>query len=865
MTDADLVLDLCAVSRDDVERVGGKAANLGELIRAGFCVPPGFCVTTNAYAQAFEALDLDELVEAERADQVRQRFASATLPEGLRQQIVEAYKELGAPVAVRSSATAEDLPDASFAGQHDTYLNVVGVDAVLDAVRRCWGSLWTPRAVVYRARNGIDHRGVRLAVVIQAMVDARSSGVLYTANPVTGCRKEVVVDASTGLGESVVSGAVNPDHFVLRTDTGELVERTIGDKRTAVRARAAGGTTTVPNRWPGKSALTDTEAFSLARIGRRIERHYGVPQDIEWAVDGDGRYWVTQARPMTTLFPLPRADGSDLRVYVSANVTQGIYRPLTPMGIDVIGLVSESMMGDAGRIRESLATVDGWMLLDATALVRSRFGRALARRLFAVGEARTAAVLASLQHDRRLAGRRKGPKPPRPPIMQMFGQVRSLAGIVGTLRDPAGARDEAFRQTDDLQRALAATPITTGPQAIESTRAAFMRHAGQTITPMLPTVMAILMLHRLAPLVLGRAATPEEFQRVLRGMPYNITTEMDLRLWHLTDAVRSDQEASELFSALPPDELAARYWRGELPERLRSGVEGFLARYGHRAVTEIDAGVPRWSEQPEYLIGALANYLLLDDPALAPPQLFARNASDAEATAARIVRRLRERSPLRAGIAAFVLDRLRQLSGLRELPKYCYVLGVAHARAQLRALGEQLVANGRLDAADDVFFLDLEEAAAADSTDHRPTVTQRRAAYARELRRGHVPRVLLSDGTEPETTLAAPPAEGMLTGAPAAPGTVTGTVRVVRDPAGARIEPGEILVTPSTDPGWTPLFLTAGGLVMEMGGSASHGATVAREYGIPAVVGVPDATSLIAPGQRVTVDGSAGTVAPEDA
>jgi pyruvate,water dikinase len=348
---------------------------------------------------------------------------------------------------------------------------------------------------------------------------------------------------------------------------------------------------------------------------------------------------------------------------------------------------------------------------------------------------------------------------------------------------------------------------------------------------------------------------------VLRSLPHNSTTEMDLRLWGLARKLRRDPASATVLRDTPPDELARRYRDGVLPPALESGLTAFLLRYGHRAVAEIDIGMPRWSEDPRHVLGVLANYLLLDDPALAPDTVFARGAEAAEAAVTAVVDRVRARSRLRAGAVRFALGRVRRLAGLREEHKDYLIRIFAHARALLAAVGAELATRGLLDRPDDVFFLDLAEARSAlAGTDLRETVAARRAEYDRELRRRRVPRVLLSDGTEPEAVAVPTGVEGALAGTAASAGTVTARARVVLDPVGARLEPGEILVAPSTDPGWTPLFLTAGGLVMEMGGPNSHGAVVAREYGIPAVVGVADATTRIETGQEVTVDGAAGLV-----
>ncbi len=308
-------------------RVGGKGANLGELTRAGLPVPPGFCVTTAAYMQIAASADLTALLTelaseagqaryTELATTIRERLLNVPFPSELADAVRAAYLSLGnglpIPVAVRSSATAEDLPFASFAGQQDTYLNIVGEDALLDAVRRCWASLWTERAVSYRMNNHIDPRGVSLSVVIQQMIDVAVAGVLFTANPLTGRRRQAVIDASPGLGEAVVSGAVNPDHFVVNTESGEIVERRLGDKRVVIQALPGGGTQRIERAGQSEYAcLTDEQVLALAHIGAQVEAHYHAPQDTEWAIDTAGKLWLTQARPITTLYPLPGQCSTD--------------------------------------------------------------------------------------------------------------------------------------------------------------------------------------------------------------------------------------------------------------------------------------------------------------------------------------------------------------------------------------------------------------------------------------------------------------------------------------------------------------------------------------------------------------------------
>jgi pyruvate,water dikinase len=385
--------------------------------------------------------------------------------------------------------------------------------------------------------------------------------------------------------------------------------------------------------------------------------------------------------------------------------------------------------------------------------------------------------------------------------------------------------------------------------------------------PSVPPIFATgLGAYALAGKLLGNLATDDERQVVLRGLPHNPTTEMDLALWALAQEVRGDPAAARAVREMPSEHLARDYHVGALPPKLQASLTNFLRAYGHRGVAEIDLGLPRWSEDPTYIMGILANYLRLDDSELAPDVQFRRAAMEAKEMVAELTRRASRKGRLRGALVGFLLRRARALAGLREVPKFFAILVFARARTLLWGIGEELARSGRLERAGDVFFVSLPEAQSAlAGRDLRSVVRDRRADYEHELKRRHVPRVLLSDGTEPavEAGDALRTSDGILQGAPASGGVVIGLARVILDPTGARLEPGEILVAPSTDPGWTPLFLTAGGLVMEMGGAMSHGAIVAREYGIPAVVGVPDATERIATGQQITVDGSTGTIAIE--
>ncbi|MEV7575176.1 PEP/pyruvate-binding domain-containing protein [Pseudarthrobacter sp. NPDC089323] len=900
-----LVRDLSSLDTGMLDLAGGKAANLGELMSAGLPVPDGFCLTTEAYRRATGAPasllpglayvqaalkpepgagPVDPSALADLAAGARSAILAAPIPADIAAAVEQAYRGLGhdVPVAVRSSATAEDLPFASFAGQQDTYLNVVGVAPVLEAVRKCWASLWTDRATTYRAGLGIDPAGVALAVAVQRMVEAETAGVMFTANPLTGRRGHAVIDASPGLGEAVVSGAVNPDHYVVDALTGRVLERKPGDKKVVVRAVPGGGTRTLeaPDAAAGE-CLDDAQAAALARLGRQAEQYFGAPQDIEWAIDGSGTLWLTQSRPITTLYPVPQRAGAQggtgTRVYLCFSLAQGLTRPITPMGRAAFRLIASSVaqaarfhVPDPRRGPSPYAEAGQRLYFDLTTPLRSTVGRWILPRVFDVMEARSAGLLRQLFDEPAFSVTRRTPLALLRHVVPAAVRARAPESLLRGMFRPAAALRRLDRFTRDFEAALEAPPAA-GPAARLEHAEMLLRTRLFTIVPaILPLPALGFAMLAVAGKVLGGARW-DELEPVLRGLPNNVTTEMDLELWRLAVAIRDDAESYTALTTQDPSRLAREFQAGRVPARLEAGLTRFLDRYGHRAVAEIDVGMPRWSDDPAHIIGVLANYLRLEVPDLAPDVQFSKAAEDADAQVARLVARAGARSPLHAVVVRAALRRARLFAGLRELPKYQLVLGLAEVRRQLLHVGKELAETGILEQPDDIFFLDFHEAHQA-LPDHpggavpdlRELVAERRAAYEWEVGRRRIPRVLLSDGTEVEALqpAAATASDGALTGSPASTGSVTAAARVILDPVGAHLEPGEILVAPSTDPGWTPLFLTAGGLVMEMGGPNSHGAVVAREYGIPAVVGVPDATGRITTGQRITVDGGAGTVTP---
>jgi pyruvate,water dikinase len=882
---------------------GGKAMNLAKLARAGLPVPPGFIVATAAYqsfvaANGLAAMINDQLsvvnsqvtIDAASAA-IRAHFAAASIPPDLAAAILAAYHALPpaltnnrspftvnySPVAVRSSATAEDLPDLSFAGQQDTFLNVVGDQALLDAVVACWSSLWTARAIAYRQRNGIPHEGVALAVVVQAMVESEASGVLFTANPLTGKRTEVVIDATLGLGEALVSGQVEPDQYVVDTSAGRILEKRLGAKALAILSAAGGGTRTVEQDAAGRQALPDGAIAVLARLGKRVEQelYAGQPQDIEWAWAGS-RLYVLQSRAITSLYPLPAGILAEpLQVLFSLNHVQGMLDPFTPLGQDALirgFLTLATLFGRyyTPETQRELTAAGERVYINITPALRHALGRKLLVNIFGAIEPGIGQAIVSLLDDPHLAVARSGLSP------AAAGSLARLIALMGqrvaaTMRQPVARRAELQQRIDaftvDVEaRSRAAQTLGERLALWQSIYTEFASQISLWLFP--PTVAGIasfVQLRRLAERALGSDQLALE---AARGLPGNVTTEMDLALWTVAWVIQADPASAARFETEDAASLAASFQARTLPLPAQAALMAFIDRYGMRGLAEIDLGRPRWREEPAHVMQVVQSYVRIDDPELAPDAVFRRGAEAAEAAIDQLAAAMP--NPVQARLARLLASRMRALAGLRETPKFTIIRLMGIVRRMLLESGAELAEAGVLARPDDIFFLHFVELQAlatghdpqsAISDEWRTLVSERRRAYDRERLRRQVPRLLLSDGVAFYEGLGAEDGNSVLSGSPVSPGVVEGVVHVVFDPRGARLLPGEILVCPGTDPSWTPLFLAAGGLVMEVGGLMTHGSVVAREYGIPAVVGVHEATTRLTTGQRVRVDGTAGRVA----
>ena len=813
------------------------------------------------------------------SDRLRDRLQASEIPTGLSGQIRAAYAELGRPpVAVRSSATAEDLPGLSFAGQQDTFLNVVSDNTLLRAVVECWSSLWTARAIAYRDRNGIDQSAVSLAVVVQEMVQSETSGVLFTANPLTGHRTETVIDATFGLGEALVGGHVEPDHYVVSNESGNILHREVGSKSTVIHGAVGGGVSTKQSESRLEEALTDSQIRQLTELGRNVANLYGGPQDIEWAFAG-GSLYLLQSRPITSLFPLPsRVDDGALKVYVSLGAIQGVLGPFTPLGMDML----RGLFSGIARIFSFNATLYDQRILysaadrpwiDSTAALGNPVGRLVYRRALSMVEPGAAKAIQDLIADSRLET--PGLSPRFFAVVAPFLSRILLSALQAFLNPEAHVRAvhsavEAHL-ADTVQKIRAARSLAERADLCEwfCYNAVFPFLLPLFIPPIIAGYASLGLLSRIASF-LARTdpdITPELALELTRSLPNNVTTEMDLELWKVATRIREDSAGAAAFVASGAADLAIQYRRKQLPAAIQSALGSFLGRYGMRGLAELDFGQPRWREVPDPIIRALQSYLTFPDQDMAPDRVFQKGQREAASAEARLAKAAASAWGTQFGhwLVHLLARRLRALAGLRESPKFTMIRIMGIAREALLDSGRELADKGVLDGADDLFYLSMRELktlAIGAPGNWKKLVSERRTAERIERRRQPIPRLLLSDGTAYFAGITSlGDADGTaLAGSGVSPGVVEGTVKVVFNPLEAGLDPGDILVCPGTDPSWTPLFLAAGGLVMEVGGMMTHGSVVAREYGIPAVAGVDQATSRLQTGDRVRVDGSSGTI-----
>jgi pyruvate,water dikinase len=868
----------------DVGLVGGKAANLGEMVATGLPVPPGFCLCAQAYRDFIRAARLNDPIRAILAEtrqddpaevevksaRIRELITEQTVPPDIAEQVEDSYRRLAeemgksdlsaVPVAVRSSATAEDLPTASFAGQQDTYLNIRGTDELIDCVRKCWASLWTARAVTYRARQGFDHQRVYLAVVVQAMIDSEVSGILFTANPSTHSRDEIVIEASWGLGEAIVSGLVTPDTFTVRKSDGQVLSRQIASKELLIEYARKGGTVEreTPPAQREIPSLSDDQLAELAALGQRVEAHYRAPQDIEWGY-AEGRLYILQSRPITT-----RVEEAEATEYNRTMFIELFPDPLTPIflsaiqpmlagmlafffqsvslkppkGMEAVGVFYNQVYFNRDYIAAALEPLPQWVREQMVAQVVNPFTRYEEgpRGRLNLAYLRVAAqfIRFMLTFPNRLPGL----------VAHYQAQVAKVAALpVDTISD-----EEIAKQINHLVFGTASSLLNYDFIMIELCNRAY-----QMLGDLLERYF--------------EESTQELRVKLISGVTGNATMETNKALWDLGQKARSSSTVSDLLRRFDEREVVAQLEETADGRAFLQELSRFLSEYGHREI-RMDIMYPTWVEDPAPVLSFVRGYLDTDE-SHSPHRQQERLVREREDLMGEVRSRLA--TDLRGRLLIWPIFRwaLKQTqihTRERDTMHFELTRMFPPFRRLLLELGRRWTERGFIAGRDDVFFLGLDELPDL-ARSPRPLhglIEERRTEFESNIGRAWPDIIRGEEELLAEGRQTAVVSEGQLSGLGASPGVATGVARVIRSPEEFRkLQNGDILVAPFTNPIWTPLFAIAGGVVTEVGGMLSHGAIVAREYGIPAVMGIPGATETVSDGKTVRVDGNRGVVSLE--
>jgi rifampicin phosphotransferase len=864
------VLGFQDIDKTKIMVVGGKGANLGEISKVGgIRVPDGFCISTEAFKRILgETPSISELLDqlsllkvedrnkiSELSGEIRSLIEGVAIPENIHEEIARHLSRLGEEnaYAVRSSATAEDLPTASFAGQHDTYLNIIGKEEIPKHVSKCWASLYTERAVTYRIQNGFDHRKVHLAVVVQKMIFPQAAGILFTADPVTSNRKVSSIDASFGLGEALVSGRVNADVYKVRN--GKVIAKKISTKKLAVLASQDGGTKEQeiePER-QNRQTLTDEQILRLERMGRKIEEHFGHTQDIEWCL-ADGTFYIVQSRPITTLFPIPEANDRENHVYVSVGHQQMMTDPLKPFGLSFFQLTAARPMHKAG----------GRLFVDITQDLASPAKRDIIVNVLGKSDPLIRDALVTILERGDFI--KSAPNDIKEPNPNKSNQGASPAGFQ-TLNDydPQIVFDlikSSQASLDELRRDI---QTKAGPALFDLILEDIRKFRksmsdSQSFGVIMTAMNASSWINEKMLDWLGDTNAADALSQ---SVPNNITSEMGLELLDVADVIRPHPEVINYLRHIKDDCFLDELIRFDGGQESRDAIYAYLKKYGMRCAGEIDITRPRWSEKPTTLVPMILGNIEKFEPN-ASHLKFEQGRQEALNKEQELLERLKQLpdGEQKAKETRRMIDLVRNLSGYREYPKYGIVSRYFVYKQALLKDAERLVQAGVIHEKEDIYYLafeELHEVVRTNELDYQ-IISRRKDEYA-SYEKLTPPRVITSDGeiVAGEYKRENLPANAIV-GLPVSSGVIEGRARVILNLEDAVLEDGDILVTTFTDPSWTPLFVSIKGLVTEVGGLMTHGAVIAREYGLPAVVGVENATRLINDGQQIRVHGTKGYV-----
>lgn len=863
-------MDSLAIGFQEIKKteqflVGGKGLNLGKLSKIQEVrVPEGFCVTTVGYQQAVEQNEMYQhlvqrlsMLKVEDQDQIREiskeirkTIMEVEIPSDVT-KAVTAYLSLYGEehaYAVRSSATAEDLPYASFAGQQETYLNIIGVRSVLEYIRKCWASLFTDRAVIYRMQHGFDHSQVYLSVIVQRMVFSQASGILFTADPITCNRKLLSIDASYGLGEALVSGLVSADCY--KVQEGEIVDKKIATKKLAVYARQEGGTETRPIE-PNEQktqTLTDQQILQLAHIGRQIEAYFGQPQDIEWCLVED-TFYIVQSRPITTLFPIPEANDQENHVYISVGHQQMMTDPIKPLGLSFYLLTTPAPMRKAGGrlfvdITQNLASPD---IREFFLNSMGQHDPLLKDAIMTIVERRD--FIKSMPKHQPVPNHSKGNE-------DMLVQIEKDPSIVIDLMKSTEASIEQLKQ--NIQMKSGADLFTFILEDIQELKKILFNPKSSVVIR--AAMDASLWLNEKMNEWLGEKNAADT---ISQSVPNNITSEMGLALLDVADVIRPYPEVIEYLQHVNDEHFLDHLVQFEGGWEAQEAIATFLNKYGMRCSGEIDVTRTRWIEKPTTLIPMILNNIKNFGPNESQRK-FEQGRQEALQKERELLERLKQLPDGEQKVKETkrMIDIIRNFSGFREYPKYGMIQRYFIYKQALRKEAEQLVQANIIHEKEDIYYLtfeELHEVVRTKKLDYK-IIRNRKDEY-QLYEKLSPPRVITSDGEIITGSYKREhlPSEAIV-GLPVSAGMIEGRARVIFNMEDAVLEEGDILVTAFTDPSWTPLFVSVKGLVTEVGGLMTHGAVIAREYGLPAVVGVENATKKIKDGQRIRVHGTEGYI-----
>jgi len=858
-----LVLGFHEMEKTQLLLVGGKGLNLGELAKIqGIQVPEGFCVTTAGFQKAikqnetFQAL-LDQLamLKVEDRDQIgeisrkiRHTIMEVEIPSNVVKEVTRYLSRFGDEHAyvVRSSATAEDLPYASFAGQQDTYLNIIGKEAILQHISKCWASLFTERAVIYRMQNVFDHRQVYSSVIIQRMVFPQASGILFTADPITSNRKLLSIDAGFGLGEALVSGLVSADCY--KVQNGQIIDKRIAAKKLAIYGRKQGGTETKqidPDQQMSQT-LTDGQILQLERIGRQIETHFGQPQDIEWCL-ADDTFYIVQSRPITTLYPIPEANDQENHVYLSVGHQQMMTDPIKPLGLSFYLLITPAPMRKAG----------GRLFVDVAPRLTTRVGRETLLNSLGSDPLIKGALMTVIERDfiKLLPNDQTAPIPDRRNT-DILAQFENDPTIVSDLIKRSQTSIEELKQNIQAKSGLDLFDfILEDIQQLKK-----ILFDPQSTAVFMAAINATSWINENMNEWLGEKNAADTLSL---SVPNNITSEMGLALMDVADVIRPYPEVIDYLEHTKEDNFLDELVKFDGGRETRDAIYDFLSKYGMRCTGEIDITRTRWSEKPMTLVPVILKNIKNFEPN-AGNRKFEQGRRVALEKEQELIERLKllPDGEQKAKETKRMIGLIRNFIGYREYPKYGIVSRYFVYKQALLKEAEQLVQAGVVHEKEDIYYLtfeELHEAARTKKIDDQ-IISIRKDEY-KLYEKLTPPRVITSDGEiiTGEYKRENLPANAIV-GLPVSSGVIEGRARVILNMENANLEDGDILVTSFTDPGWTPLFVSIKGLVTEVGGLMTHGAVIAREYGLPAVVGVENATGLIKDGQQIRVHGTEGYI-----